>query len=67
MTRTEAISQAIREELLALAGHINASKTLRSISFDVKLVPGTETVRVVVVRPEYESARPGHFQNGTLK
>ena len=54
MTRTEAIAQAIREELMAMAHHINTSSGLRSISFDVKLQIGTCVVRAVIVRPEYE-------------
>ena len=67
MTRTEAIAQAIREELLSIAGNINTSKTLRGIVFDVRMVPGTDIVRAVIVRPEYESTRPNHYQNGSQK
>lgn len=54
MTRTEAIAQAIREELLVMASQVNGWDNLRGISFDVKLKPGTMTVRAVIVRPELE-------------
>lgn len=55
MTRTEAIAQAVADRLLAMSSHINGALDLRSITFDVKLKPGTVTVRTVLVRPEYES------------
>ena len=64
MTRTEAIAQAIREELLAMRDQLNTAQTLRAISFDVKLAPGTCRVHAVIVRPEYERKDNGHPVGG---
>ena len=52
MTRTEVIAAAIAKELKSYASFVNTRDDLRGISFDVKLKPGTITVRTVLVRPE---------------
>ena len=62
--RTHAIAQAIREELLMFADQINGSDTLRAITFEVKLVPGTATIRTVILRPEYEHVFDRKPENG---
>ena len=54
MTKTEAIARAIADELRSMGPELNARGDLRGLVFDVKLVPGTPTIRAVVVRAEFE-------------
>jgi hypothetical protein len=54
MTRSEAIARAVIAELKRIESAVDAIPTLRAISFDVKLKPGTNTVRTVIVRSEFE-------------
>jgi len=54
MTRTDLIAQAIVKELRSMANDLNKWPSLRSIAFDVKLKPGTSTIRAIIVRPEFE-------------
>ena len=54
MTRTEALAQAIADELRLMAAQVNGWQNLRGITFDVKLKPGTTKVRAVITRPEFE-------------
>lgn len=63
MTRVEAIARALADELRVMGLELNARGDLRSISFDVKLIPGTSTIRAVVVRPEFETL----LGNGDVK
>jgi hypothetical protein len=63
MTRTEAIATALRDELRVMATELNASATLRAITFEIKLIPGTAKVRAVIVRPEFERI-PGNGTGG---
>ena len=58
MTRTEAIAEAIKNELLPLAQHLNNSSKLRGLSFDVKFRPDG-SIRAVIVRTELERELPG--------
>ena len=54
MTRTEAIAQAIADQLRSMSADINGWRNLRGMVFDVKLIPNTNDVRAVLLRPEFE-------------
>lgn len=55
MTRTDAILQALSDELRRLRLYLDTADTLTSVQFTVKLIRGTTEVRGVIFSPEERS------------